>query len=141
MPGMEVVEEDAPAEAIAAVRAAQAARPGDSGLRFRVSALVSRLPEVATRLREAGAELQGQPGRAVVYAFFEGADPGAAFEAAAQAARVGEGTALLEAGPPAAKRDRDVFGAPGPEFAIARALKQRFDPRGILNPGRFVGRL
>lgn len=139
--GDELGAGDAPTEAIAAVRAAQGARPGDSGLRFRVSALVSRLQEVAARLREAGAELQVQPGRSVVYAFFDGADPGAAFEAAAQAARVGEGTALLEDGPPAAKRDRDVFGAPGPEFAIARALKQRFDPRGILNPGRFAGRL
>lgn len=132
---------DAPADAIAAARAAQGARPGDSGLRFRVSALASRLREVATRLRQAGADLQVQPGRSVVYAFFDGADPGAAFEAAAQAARAGGGTALLEDGPPAAKRDRDVFGAPGPELAIARALKQRFDPRGILNPGRFAGGL
>ena len=28
-----------------------------------------------------------------------------------------------------------------PSFSISRALKERFDPAGILNPGRFQGRL
>jgi glycolate oxidase FAD binding subunit len=132
---------DAPAKAIDAVRVAQGSRPGPSGLRFRVSTLASHLGAVAMCLRAAGAGIQAQPGRSVVYAFFDGVDPAAAFEAAAEAARVGEGAALLEHGPPTAKRDRDVFGPPGSEFAIALALKQRFDPQGILNPGRFAGRL
>jgi len=139
--GDELGASDAPADAIDAVREVQGTRPGDAGLRFRVSALVSQLESVAVRLRDAGAEIQVQPGRSVVYAFFDGADPAEAFEASAEAARLGEGAALLEDGPRAAKRDRDVFGAPGPEFVIARALKQRFDPQGILNPGRFAGGL
>jgi FAD/FMN-containing dehydrogenase len=28
----------------------------------------------------------------------------------------------------------------GASGAIVRALKQRFDPTGVLNPGRFAGR-
>ena len=31
--------------------------------------------------------------------------------------------------------------AEGPELALARSLKARFDPAGVCNPGRFVGRL
>jgi glycolate oxidase FAD binding subunit len=32
----------------------------------------------------------------------------------------------------------DIWGPPGPEFHILQALKERFDPKNILNPGRFV---
>jgi FAD/FMN-containing dehydrogenase len=34
-----------------------------------------------------------------------------------------------------------VFGEPGEALALMRALKLRFDPRGVLNPGRFAGGL
>ncbi len=33
----------------------------------------------------------------------------------------------------------DAWGAPPPAIAKMRALKRRFDPKGTLNPGRFVG--
>ena len=33
----------------------------------------------------------------------------------------------------------DAWGNPGDALPLMRALKQRFDPRGTLNPGRFVG--
>jgi glycolate oxidase FAD binding subunit len=39
------------------------------------------------------------------------------------------------------KRRIDVFGDPPPSFPLMRAIKQQFDPNGILSPGRFVGRL
>ena len=32
----------------------------------------------------------------------------------------------------------DVWGKPADGIAVMRALKKRFDPAGILNPGRFV---
>jgi glycolate oxidase FAD binding subunit len=32
----------------------------------------------------------------------------------------------------------DIWGPPGPESHILQALKERFDPKSILNPGRFV---
>jgi glycolate oxidase FAD binding subunit len=31
----------------------------------------------------------------------------------------------------------DVWGPPGPEMRLMQALKERFDPHNILNPGRF----
>jgi glycolate oxidase FAD binding subunit len=33
----------------------------------------------------------------------------------------------------------DAWGDPGDVLPLLRAIKQRFDPRGTLNPGRFVG--
>ncbi|HXV59219.1 MAG TPA: FAD-binding oxidoreductase [Vicinamibacteria bacterium] len=48
---------------------------------------------------------------------------------------------VLEQAPPGLKEDMDVFGEPPKAFAIMRRLKQELDPRGILSPGRFVGRL
>jgi glycolate oxidase FAD binding subunit len=44
------------------------------------------------------------------------------------------GAALLPAG-------YDAWGDIGPALAIMRRIKERFDPNGILNPGRFVGGL
>ena len=32
----------------------------------------------------------------------------------------------------------DVWGPPGPEIRVMQAIKDRFDPKNILNPGRFV---
>ncbi len=32
----------------------------------------------------------------------------------------------------------DVWGPPGPEMHVMQAIKERFDPHHILNPGRFV---
>ncbi|MDI6765178.1 MAG: FAD-linked oxidase C-terminal domain-containing protein [Thermodesulfobacteriota bacterium] len=33
----------------------------------------------------------------------------------------------------------DVWGEPRGEYEIMRRLKKEIDPKGILNPGRFVG--
>jgi len=51
-----------------------------------------------------------------------------------------DGSVVIERGPAALRSSVDPWGpvAPGP-LALMRALKQAFDPRGILNPGRFAG--
>ena len=53
------------------------------------------------------------------------------------------GTVVVEVCPPEVKAGIDVWqGAAGEaELAIMRRIKQNFDPAGILNPGRFIGRL
>jgi glycolate oxidase FAD binding subunit len=33
----------------------------------------------------------------------------------------------------------DAWGEVGPALAIMKRIKERFDPKGVLNPGRFVG--
>jgi glycolate oxidase FAD binding subunit len=58
------------------------------------------------------------------------------------AARAACGGSLVFGAMPARWRERiDAWGAPPPAFALMRALKDAFDPRGLCNPGRFVGGL
>jgi len=51
------------------------------------------------------------------------------------------GYLLVEAAPVDLKGTLDVWGPPPVAFGLLKALKARFDPKGILNPGRFVGGL
>ena len=56
-------------------------------------------------------------------------------------AREAGGTALVEHCPLSLKRQIDVWGDQPGGMEIMRRIKQKFDPLGILSPGRFVGRL
>ena len=56
------------------------------------------------------------------------------------AARIGGG-AIVERCPEDVKAHIDVWGAEPSGMQIMRRLKRQFDPRNILNPGRFVGGL
>jgi glycolate oxidase FAD binding subunit len=47
----------------------------------------------------------------------------------------------VEIAAPEVKADIDVFGAPPGALALMRSVKARFDPRGTLSPGRFMGHL
>ncbi len=49
------------------------------------------------------------------------------------------GSLVVESCAPEVKRLADVWGPPGPDVEVMRRIKARFDPRGVLNPGRFVG--
>ena len=49
------------------------------------------------------------------------------------------GHARVEWAPLAVKERLSVWDAPGPAVRIMKRIKERLDPRGILNPGRFVG--
>ena len=49
------------------------------------------------------------------------------------------GHALLEWAPLPVKERVRVWDAPGPTTRIMKSIKERLDPQGILNPGRFAG--
>jgi glycolate oxidase FAD binding subunit len=51
------------------------------------------------------------------------------------------GHALLEWAPLAVKDQVAVWDAPGPAHRIMKRIKEQLDPRGTLNPGRFVGEI
>jgi glycolate oxidase FAD binding subunit len=54
-------------------------------------------------------------------------------------ATLGDNASLVvERCPTAVKRGLDVWGDPGSGVQLMRALKQQLDPRGTLNPGRYV---
>jgi glycolate oxidase FAD binding subunit len=153
---------EAAAEALDRVRRLQADAPGAGGLRFRLAVRPSRLPAAAAALGAAGASLLLYPGLGLAYAGFPlGADavgagrapdpaldaeaPGAgdaasrAFAAVARAAGEAGGSWVLERGPLLARRGRDAFGEAPALLPLTRALKARFDPAGVLNPGRYLG--
>ena len=99
----------------------------------------------AQRLRARRAHLVVYPEPAVIHAHFE-PDEGSLGSAWADGVLGlleeigGQGPAevVIEAMPADARPGRDVFaGASG--LDLMRAIKRRFDPEGILNPGRFAG--
>ncbi len=52
-----------------------------------------------------------------------------------------DGSLVLERCPLDIKPHLDVFGDPPPSFDLMRRVKEQFDPKGVLSPGRQVGRL
>lgn len=52
-----------------------------------------------------------------------------------------QGRRVLEYAPLTIKRQIDVWGATGDDFALMRGIKATFDPHSRLNPGRFLGGL
>jgi glycolate oxidase FAD binding subunit len=132
--------------AIEVLRVLQAGPPAPDRLGFRIALPASQLPAALERLGGAGAHVVAYPGLGLVFAGFGlgGVDPRAAADAAwaqvAAAAQAGGGDLRLESAPLWAKAGRDVFACEGPALALIQGLKQRFDPRRVLNPGRFAGR-
>ncbi|MQG14774.1 MAG: FAD-binding protein, partial [SAR202 cluster bacterium] len=49
------------------------------------------------------------------------------------------GSAVVEQCPLPVKRQIDIWGDSPDSLAVMRGIKDRFDPSGILNPGRFLG--
>ncbi len=58
---------------------------------------------------------------------------------ARQAAHGLDGRLVIERCPPEIKQRLDVWDDVGESLAIMRRMKEQYDARGILNPGRFVG--
>lgn len=50
-----------------------------------------------------------------------------------------DGSLVVEYAPAVFKKRIDVWGEVGGMFPVMKRLKREFDPKGILNPGRFVG--
>ncbi len=51
------------------------------------------------------------------------------------------GTAVVQQCPPGVKSAIDVWGEDLAGIQVMRRMKTRYDPNGIMNPGRFVGRI
>jgi glycolate oxidase FAD binding subunit len=49
------------------------------------------------------------------------------------------GHGVVEVCPVELKQRIDVWGFDGPELTLMKKIKEQFDPKGTLNPGRFVG--
>lgn len=86
------------------------------------------------------ASLMAQPGVGVVHVRPEPGRAETVVTGLRAALGVG-GSVVLERATAAEKASLDVWGPPPAGFAVMQGLKASLDPRGILNPGRFVGGL
>ena len=124
------------------------ARPSDSICRIRIGVAPSGIDCVVTEIRSTAQKLElpvsimADAGNGQVIATFgeTGVDPSRLAAAWDTARGLGKHATLLT-GPASVKANVDVFGAEPAGFRFTRALKQQFDPSGVLNRGRFIGRL
>ncbi len=132
---------EAPSASLDRVRHLQQGETEPGALHFRIALRPSLAPVVAARLAAAGAALLVYPGLGLAWASFPGGSDrgGGAFESVAAAAREAGGSWYLERAPLAARAGRDACGDAPQLVALTRALKARFDPAGVLNPGRQLG--
>jgi len=89
------------------------------------------------------AALTAHAGMGIVTASLAGsADPGPVVSTLTdwRALVVGAGGHAMVAWAPLAVKERvPVWDDPGPTMRLMKGIKERLDPSGILNPGRFVG--
>jgi glycolate oxidase FAD binding subunit len=117
----------------------------DAGLACRLSVSPTQLPE-AVRALDGGAEarLTAWPSLGALRAEWPDDDAGGQprrIASVREAARRLGGTSVVVRCDPKLKAEIDVFGEPPTSFHLMRSVKEQFDPRGTLSPGRFVGRL
>ena len=118
------------------------------GVRVRFHTRPSQADQARTLLERGGARCLVCPEPSVLTAWFEagldeGEDPwwlDQVFAVIDDVRAHAEAEAIIESLPEWARGRRDAFGG-SPVLGLMRELKERFDPNGILNPGRFVGRL
>jgi len=120
--------------------------PRDLALRISVqpSAVADAIEVLDRRFAGAGAMLSSTVGAGVIRANLRPGPGHRAVTLVAYAEEVASrhaGYAVVEAASASYKRDHDVFGPIRPDFSIMKRLKDEFDPRRTLAPGRFVGRI
>jgi glycolate oxidase FAD binding subunit len=118
--------------------------PDGVALLCRATALPTQLPSLIDSLEALGGppHILALPTIGVLYASWPQLDDPEEAVRLLRAATTGTGGSLaLERCPPNLKRRLDVFGEPPPSFDLMRRVKQQFDPKGILSPGRHLGRL
>jgi len=117
-------------------------------LSLRVSVSPTSVPEVVEvldrRFAGAAAMLSATAGVGVIRAKLSPSAEeraGALVDHARELVSAHGGSVVVEAAPPSYKREHDVFSPLRADFAIMKRLKDEFDPKRTLSPGRFVGRL
>lgn len=112
--------------------------------RVRVTGRPTRWAEVSQILAAGGGVVIAEPARGIVRGTFALDDQDErsiadAWNCAREASRCAGGPFAIEAASVSARYGREVYGAVGATAPLQRAIKSRYDPAGILNPGRFVG--
>jgi glycolate oxidase FAD binding subunit len=116
-------------------------------VRTQVGAILDKITELGSRLN-ASPELCARFGNGLVYGSFPlNGDAGQPADLTQALTEIrGEvaskrGYLVVESAPPSFKTRFDCWGDVGPQAEIMIGLKREFDPRRILNPGRFIQHL
>ena len=110
---------------------------GASALVLRGQVAPARTFHLAESWQDGGA-LVAYPDAGIVYSHTRDPDALADRQERADAQ---EGLVVLERVPRELKNDLDVFGEIPGGFELMKKIKEKLDPKGILSPGRFVGRI
>jgi glycolate oxidase FAD binding subunit len=95
-----------------------------------------------TRTGRYGGPIWGHAGSGILYRDTAPDVPeaqAAAIEEIRRDVGVSGGTVVVQEAPVEVKRLLDVWGDPGDAFQLMCNIKERFDPKRIMNPGRFIG--
>jgi glycolate oxidase FAD binding subunit len=116
-------------------------------VRTQVGALLTKIAALETRLN-APVELTARFGNGLVYGSLPLTDDAdqSAYVAQALTELRGDlaskrGYLVVESAPPSFKTQFDCWGDLGPQAEVMAVLKHEFDPRRVLNPGRFINHL
>jgi glycolate oxidase FAD binding subunit len=86
--------------------------------------------------------ITGHAGVGVTYVALSGADDEARAQVVEELREIWTrrgGSVVVREAPATFKKRVEVWGPLGSRLELTRRVKEKFDPRGILNPGRFVG--
>jgi glycolate oxidase FAD binding subunit len=92
--------------------------------------------------RGVAARITGHAGVGVTYAALSGADEEARVQVVEELREIWTrrgGSVVVREAPPTFKERVEVWGPLGSRLELTRRVKEKFDPRGTLNPGRFAG--
>jgi glycolate oxidase FAD binding subunit len=118
----------------------------------KVSLLMSALPAFCQEVQEVASqaepawEIIAHAGSGIVYIGIPVHDPAVPgmerllthLQALDECVARWQGRRVIEHAPVAVKQHCQVWGPPGDDFALMRAIKASFDPQHRLNPGRFI---
>jgi glycolate oxidase FAD binding subunit len=135
-------------------RAASARESAGNGneLLLKCSVLYRAVADIECRMSEMGQRLQARTllfchaGTSILYGPYdwpqEGCDAGDLRREITELRRhcaASGGHLVVEKVRPEVKQGLDVWGYQAPAVEMMRRIKKQFDPKGLLNPGRFVG--
>ncbi|MEE8346772.1 MAG: FAD-binding oxidoreductase [Dehalococcoidia bacterium] len=122
-------------------------RPGsaeEAYLLCKATALPTQLPALIESLETVAGppHILALPTVGILYASWpQLEDAEAAIDRLRAAVTAVDGSLVLERCPLDIKPRLDVFGDLPPSFDLMRRVKEQFDPKGVLSPGRYLGRL
>jgi glycolate oxidase FAD binding subunit len=108
-----------------------------------LSLLPADVPRLAQRLADSGARWLAYPTTGIALASLatDVDDTSHVIQALRRSATERGGSLIVTRAPVEVKGRIDVWGDGGSALPLMRRLKHQFDPKGTLNPGRFVGGL